>query len=119
MGNIEQLHHNVLRARALWLVGVCGGELPREAWAEALHCLVVHLSANDLVVSLSAVSALMAMASAIFEEVQVSAVGLPQGSSHIHTGDTKAETCVMLSQGNCTWTSADIQLCFGSFTCCH
>lgn len=44
------LYGNVLRARALWLIGVCGGELQPASWAEAFSLAVQHIQAPDLVV---------------------------------------------------------------------
>ena len=47
----------LLRARALWLVGTCGGGLPPELYADALAALVGHLAAPDLVAALAAAQA--------------------------------------------------------------
>ena len=59
-------------ARAAWLVGVCGGELPPPLWGEALACLVRHMGSPDLVLALSAVSALLALLSTFIEQQHVS-----------------------------------------------
>lgn len=48
------LYGDVLRARALWLVGVCGGELQPGPWREAYALCVRHVQTPDLVVSLFA-----------------------------------------------------------------
>lgn len=48
---VPGLYGDVLRARALWLVGVCGGELQQGTWAEALSLCVKHIQAPDFVVS--------------------------------------------------------------------
>jgi len=41
----------VLQARALWLVGACCAELPKDPWVEAYRLCVAHMGATDLVVS--------------------------------------------------------------------
>ncbi len=68
----ESLQQRVLVARAAWLVGVCGGELPPPLWGEALACLVRHMGSPDLVLALSAVSALLALLSTFIEQQHVS-----------------------------------------------
>ena len=68
----ESLQQRVLVARAAWLVGVCGGELPPLPWGEALACLVRHMGSPDLVLVLSAVSALLALLSTFIEQQHVS-----------------------------------------------
>ncbi len=45
------LYGDVLKARALWLIGVCGSELQPGPWAEAFSLAVRHIQASDLVVS--------------------------------------------------------------------
>lgn len=45
------LHGSILRAGALWLIGVCGGELQPAPWAEACTLTVQHLAHADVVVS--------------------------------------------------------------------
>lgn len=57
-------------ARAVWLVGVCGADLPSPQWATALGALVAHISSADLVLALTAVSALMALCSSLLEQQQ-------------------------------------------------
>lgn len=58
----------VLQARALWLVGACCAELPREQWAEAYRLCVAHMGASDLVVALQAVQAVMMMTAAMLDD---------------------------------------------------
>ncbi len=41
---------NPLQARALWLVGVCGGELKPEEWGDAFKLAAAYMGAKDLVV---------------------------------------------------------------------
>ena len=48
------LYGNVLKARALWLIGVCGGELQPGPWAESFQLAVRHTQDPDLVVSVAA-----------------------------------------------------------------
>lgn len=64
------LHGNILRARALWLIGVCGEELPPVPWADAFALAVQHIRAPDAVVALMAVSAVTALVSTVLEEQQ-------------------------------------------------
>jgi hypothetical protein len=45
------LHGSILRAGALWLVGVCGAELQPAPWTDALGLVVQHVSHADVVVS--------------------------------------------------------------------
>ena len=33
---VADMHHAMLRARAIWLVGVCGADLPPELWTVRL-----------------------------------------------------------------------------------
>lgn len=58
-------------ARAAWLVGVCGGELPPALWGEALASLARHMASTDLVLALSAVSATLALLSVFIEQQHV------------------------------------------------
>ena len=44
------LYGDVLRARALWLVGVCGSELQPGPWGEAFRLCVHHIQSPDVVV---------------------------------------------------------------------
>ena len=45
------LHGSILRAGALWLLGVCGAELHAQHWGEALALTVTHVRHEDVVVS--------------------------------------------------------------------
>lgn len=63
----------LLRARALWLVGTCGGGLPPELYADALAGLVGHLAAPDLVAALAAAQAVAALATRLMIEDSVRA----------------------------------------------
>lgn len=54
---VSGLYGDVLRARALWLVGVCGGELQQGPWAEALSLCVKHIQAPDFVVRAAGLAA--------------------------------------------------------------
>ena len=45
------LHGSILRAGALWLLGVCGAELQAAPWAEAFGLAVQHVGHADIVVS--------------------------------------------------------------------
>ena len=65
------LQRNVLVARAAWLVGVCGGDLPSGMWSSALLSLAKHVSDKDLVLALTAVSATMALCSGLMERQHV------------------------------------------------
>lgn len=58
----------VMKARSLWLVGVCGDELGMEAWKEAYELSVRHIASSDLVSSLMAVSATTALIAQTIEE---------------------------------------------------
>lgn len=58
----------VMKARTLWLVGVCGDELGMDAWKEAYALAVRHISSSDLVSSLMAVSAATALIAQTMEE---------------------------------------------------
>lgn len=62
------LQAQILRARALWLVGVCGGDLPADMWRDAYGLMAVQLSDADLVVALTTVSSLMVASVSVMEE---------------------------------------------------
>ncbi|PSC67511.1 importin-11 isoform X1 [Micractinium conductrix] len=64
------LHGSILRAGALWLLGVCGAELHAQHWGEALALTVTHVRHEDVVVALMAVSALTVLLSNCLEESQ-------------------------------------------------
>ncbi|KAL4857828.1 Importin-11 [Chlorella vulgaris] len=64
------LHGSILRAGALWLVGVCGAELQPAPWTDALGLVVQHVSHADVVVALMAVSAATALLGNCLEESQ-------------------------------------------------
>lgn len=66
-----QVQRNLLTARAAWLVGVCGGDLPPAIWADALRTVIAHVSDGDLVLALTAVSASMRLCTSLLEEQQV------------------------------------------------
>lgn len=68
---LQDISSNALRARALWLIGACGSDLPQNLWEEALLLVAQHMQASDLVVSLTAVAALMPLLTIILEEEQV------------------------------------------------
>ena len=69
------LEGSVLRARALWLVGVCGEDLKPEAWGDAFGLAVQHMSSADVAVALMAVSAVTALVAVVLDEQQF--VGRP------------------------------------------
>ncbi|BDA43024.1 Importin-11 [Coccomyxa sp. Obi] len=62
-----QLLRSVLVARAAWLVGVCGTDLPLPLWAAACAALTSHVGDADLVLALTAVSAAMSLCTALLE----------------------------------------------------
>ena len=68
---LQDISSNALRARALWLIGACGSDLPQNLWEEALLLVAQHMQASDLVVALTAVAALMPLLTIILEEEQV------------------------------------------------
>lgn len=74
--------HRTHQARALWLVGACGGELPREQWVDAWGLSVSHMGCSDLVVALMAVQAVLLLAvqllddQALLEQVGGAAAGV-------------------------------------------
>lgn len=43
----EAIAWHMLRCRCLWLLGVCGGELPFELWADAFSVMASHVSAGE------------------------------------------------------------------------
>ncbi|KAK9845638.1 hypothetical protein WJX84_002303, partial [Apatococcus fuscideae] len=67
----RDISSNALRARALWLIGACGSDLPQNLWEEALLLVAQHMQASDLVVALTAIAALMPLLTIILEEEQV------------------------------------------------
>ena len=67
----DSLQQRVLVARAAWLVGVCGGELPPLLWGEAVSHLIRHMGSHDLVLALSSVSAMLALLSVLIEQQHV------------------------------------------------
>lgn len=62
------LYSAILRARAVWLVGVCGSDLPPAAWSQAYAHMAQHIAARDLVVALTSVAALMVATVSTLEE---------------------------------------------------
>lgn len=64
-----QPEQRLLCARALWLIGVCGTDLPSEQWSNAYTTLVGYLSVRDLVLALTALGAILAMTAVVLEEV--------------------------------------------------
>ena len=73
--DLTGLEGSVLKARALWLVGVCGEELKIDPWSDAFGLAVQHMASADLVVALMAVSAVTALVAVALEEQQF--VGQP------------------------------------------
>jgi hypothetical protein len=59
------------QARALWLVGACGGELGPQQWVDAFQLAVGHMGAVDLVVALQAVQAVLLLAVQILDDQAV------------------------------------------------
>ena len=64
----KQPEQRLLCARALWLIGVCGTDLPNKHWAAAYPLLVHYMSVQDLVLSLTALGAVLAMTAVVLEE---------------------------------------------------
>ena len=64
----KQPEQQLLCARALWLIGVCGTDLPNRHWAAAYPLLVHYMSVQDLVLSLTALGAVLAMTAVVLEE---------------------------------------------------
>lgn len=69
----DQWQRSVLVARAAWLVGVCGAELPPQLWAAALSALTSHIADADIVLALTAVSAAMSLCTSLLEQQHVRA----------------------------------------------
>ena len=69
------MHHMALRARAIWLMGICCSELPGELWADATTLVVQNLANPDLVVALTSVSAMVGIVSNLLDESLVSPRG--------------------------------------------
>lgn len=63
-----QPEQQLLCARALWLIGVCGTDLPNQHWSAAYPLLVHYMSVQDLVLSLTALGAVLAMTAVVLEE---------------------------------------------------
>ncbi|DBA91518.1 TPA: hypothetical protein ACH3X1_003140 [Trebouxia sp. C0004] len=63
-----QPEQQLLCARALWLIGVCGTDLPHQHWSAAYPLLVHYMSVQDLVLSLTALGAVLAMTAVVLEE---------------------------------------------------
>lgn len=61
-------HNNVIKARALWLIGACGEELLTEAWDEAFTLAVQYIQSPDLVQALQAVTVVTALLGNVLEE---------------------------------------------------
>ena len=64
----RQPEQQLLCARALWLIGVCGTDLPNRHWAAAYPILVQYMAVPDLVLSLTALGAVLAMTAVVLEE---------------------------------------------------
>lgn len=64
----QQPEQQLLCARALWLIGVCGTDLPNQHWAAAYPLLVHYMAIPDLVLSLTALGAVLAMTAVVLEE---------------------------------------------------
>lgn len=64
-----QPEQRLLCARALWLIGVCGTDLPSQHWTSAYNTLVHYMSVYDLVIALTALGAILAMTAVVLEEV--------------------------------------------------
>lgn len=64
----RQPEQQLLCARALWLIGVCGTDLPNEHWSAAYPILVHYMAVPDLVLSLTALGAVLAMTAVVLEE---------------------------------------------------
>ncbi|KAL4448640.1 hypothetical protein ABPG75_005859 [Micractinium tetrahymenae] len=78
---LRGLHGSILRAGALWLLGVCGAELRAEHWGQAFGLVVAHVTNGDIVVALMAVSALTVLLSNCLEESQF--VSAPSGRKRL------------------------------------
>ncbi|KAL3137525.1 hypothetical protein ABBQ38_004810 [Trebouxia sp. C0009 RCD-2024] len=64
----QQPEQQLLCARALWLIGVCGTDLPTQHWGAAYPLLVHYMAIPDLVLSLTALGAVLAMTAVVLEE---------------------------------------------------
>ena len=64
----KQPEQQLLCARALWLIGVCGTDLPNQHWGAAYPLLVQYMAVPDLVLSLTALGAVLAMTAVVLEE---------------------------------------------------
>ncbi len=87
----DSLQQRVLVARAAWLVGVCGGELPPPLWGEALVHLIRHMGSPDLVLALFSVSAVLSLLSVFIEQQHVSF--LPPAMSTSSAAVSRQYTC--------------------------
>ena len=67
---MDAMQGKLLRTRALWLVAVCGQDLPQELWQEAYAAAVRHMANPDLVVALTAVTAVLEQSHQVMEELQ-------------------------------------------------
>ncbi|KAL4518028.1 hypothetical protein Ndes2526A_g01512 [Nannochloris sp. 'desiccata'] len=90
--DLSGIEGSILRARALWLIGVCGEELAAEAWQDAFKLAVQHMESPDLVVALMAVSAVAALIAVALEEQQF--VGQPLENQRSLLEGTDAEGLV-------------------------
>jgi hypothetical protein len=91
----------VMKARSLWLVGVCGDELGMEAWKEAYALSVRHIASSDLVSSLMAVSATTALIAQTIEESVF--VGGEDGRTRVGSQDSELGLGQGLGLGLGTW----------------
>lgn len=57
-----------MQARALWLVGTCGAELPQPSWTDAYQLAVQYMAVADLVVALQAVQAVLLLTVQILDD---------------------------------------------------
>jgi hypothetical protein len=87
--DLSGIEGSILKARALWLIGVCGEELAAEAWQDAFKLAVQHMESSDLVVALMAVSAVAALIAVALEEQQF--VGQPLENQRLLLEGTDAE----------------------------
>jgi hypothetical protein len=86
------------QARALWLVGACGGELPREQWVDAWGLSVSHMGCSDLVVALMAVQAVLLLAVQLLDDqALLEQVGAVVG------------VCSLRREGGVTWSARACQ----------
>lgn len=96
--DLTGLEGSVLKARALWLVGVCGEELKTNAWGDAFTLAVQHMASADLVVALMAVSAVTALVAVALEEQQF--VGQPPERQRLLLEGPEAEGLGLLNNGS-------------------